>query len=269
MTDEIIKRAKKLEDDYRIEQAQNTPAPGDTDTSADMQSLFKTTTNSTEEDKDLEVLNGIEDPNKDEENIRELLKQAGVVYSHLNTDVIGETEIEKQIAAKASKEYDEQILIEKQREENRLREYTNNLKLQQMLQNYTSQATMSTPSTYRMAYNPLVANNPHNIPIQFSNNISLPPQYTKGIPSGVPIIYYGNGMINSQQLPPPSFVNRRVTSPINNIATPPTNSITALRQYSQQQQQQTPPKAPSQPTHTTTNNKSKPTVVDVYEVDSD
>lgn len=65
---------------------------------SDMFLLF----NNSDQYKDLGEINNIEDDSKDDVNIREILKKSGVVYSHLNTDIIGESKVEQIFAQKVA-----------------------------------------------------------------------------------------------------------------------------------------------------------------------
>lgn len=117
MTDEIIKRAKKAEDEFHMEVLNNLDETNEPEnTNGDSSILFDPS----------DTFEDVEDVT-DEQDIDKVLRQAGVVYSHLNTDIIGESEVEKKIFQKASQDISRQLeeeTLERMREQesNRLQQ---------------------------------------------------------------------------------------------------------------------------------------------------
>jgi hypothetical protein len=79
-------------------------------------SLFLLTWVVSNREKDLEDLKdlpNLEDESKDDDNIKKLLKKAGVIYSHLNTEMVGESEWEKRLGEKAAADLEHQMKLQK------------------------------------------------------------------------------------------------------------------------------------------------------------
>lgn len=114
---EIVKRTKKAEEAFQqkvnllesdlldledhsliFSEDQEKKLTEPSEQQSDMFLLF----NNSDQYKDLGEINNIEDDSKDDVNIREILKKSGVVYSHLNTDIIGESKVEQIFAQKVA-----------------------------------------------------------------------------------------------------------------------------------------------------------------------
>ena len=111
ITQNIVNRAMKLEQDYYIQESQlnennennkdienaqtTTTTTTTTGEENDMATIFNSNNKEDEEFKNIGI--DLNNNGNDDEIIKELLKKAGVVYSHLNTDVVGEAEFESKL----------------------------------------------------------------------------------------------------------------------------------------------------------------------------
>ncbi|PRP85625.1 hypothetical protein PROFUN_06414 [Planoprotostelium fungivorum] len=93
MTDEIIKRTQRAEEEFHIEESKDNEKE--------------------KEGTDMELLLN-SDHGEVDENMEELLHSSGVVYSHLNNSMVGESKAEKRLLEQATREYQEQLSREEQ-----------------------------------------------------------------------------------------------------------------------------------------------------------